>query len=398
MLSRIDRSWQARVADWVATGPLSEVLGETTSQGWRLRPLVRRYRWFALLVMLPVLVTALYLYVFAADLYVSESQFLIRSAEAPAPSSMLGSFLGASSMRPTAEETSAVQAFLISHDAVAALDRQLNLRTMYKRPVVDVLGRLNGDPTAESLLRYYKRHVKVAADDTSGVTTLTVKAFRPEDARKIAESLLVLSDQLVNRFNDRAQADALRVAQAEVARSEARVAAVHDQLALFRNNKRSLDPEKSGAMVTQVIGGIEVELARARAELAVQSAGLRQGNPQLTALQSRVASLERQAQAQNARLTGAAGSLAPTVTAYERIALEREFADKEYAASMVSLDSARLDAQKKHLYLVRVVEPNLPQKSLAPQRGYILLTLFLSLLVAYGIGWLILAGIREHAA
>src|SRR5207344_3169151 len=133
----------------------------------------------------------------------------------------------------------------------------------------------------------------VVGDDTNGVTTLTVSAFRPEDARKIAEALLALSDQLVNRFNERAQADALRIAQAEVARSEARVAAVHEQLSSFRTEKRSLDPEKSGAMVTQVIGGIEGELAKARAELAMQSAALRQGNPQLTALQSRVASLER---------------------------------------------------------------------------------------------------------
>jgi len=286
----------------------------------------------------------------------------------------------------------------MSHDAVAALETKLDLRKMYRRPMIDVLGRLNGDPKAESLLRYYQRHVKVAGDDTTGVTTLTVSAFRPEDARQIAESLLVLSDQLVNRFNARAQADALRVAQSEVARSEARVAAVHEQLAVFRTEKRSLDPEKSGAMVTQVIGGIEGELARARAELAVQSAALRQGNPQLTALQSRVASLERQAQAQNARLTGPGGSLAPTVSSYERIALEREFADKEYALALGSLDTARLDAQKKHLYLVRVVQPNLPEKSLAPRRGFILLSLFVSLVVAYGIGWLILAGIREHAA
>ena len=398
MLSKVDRTWRDRLADWVAAGPLSGALGETTPQGWRLRPAVRRYRWFALLVLLPVFVTAFYLYVFAADQYLSECQFLIRSSEMPAPTSVLGSFLGGSGMRPTAEETSAVQAFLMSHDAVAALERQLDLRKMYKRPLIDVLGRLNGQPKAESLLRYYRRHVKVAGDDTTGVTTLTVSAFRPDDARKIAESLLVLSDQLVNRFNERAQADALRVAQSEVARAEARVAAVHEQLSTFRTEKRSLDPEKSGAMVTQVIGGIEGELAKARAELAVQGAALRQGNPQLAALQSRVASLERQAQAQNARLTGPTGSLAPAVSAYERIALEREFADKEYALAMSSLEAARLDAQKKHVYLVRVVQPNLPEKSLAPQRFFILATLFVSLLVAYGIGWLILAGIREHAA
>jgi capsular polysaccharide transport system permease protein len=398
MLSRIERTWDERLAAWVGGGPLGGVLGEQTSQGWRLRPLVRRYRWFSLLVVLPTLVTALYLYLLAADQYVSEAQFMIRSAQPPSASSALNSMFGNAVALPTAGDSSAVAAFLLSHDAVAELDRKLDLKTIYRRPLIDVFGRLNGDPKAETLLRYYQHKVKVASDDTTGVITLTVRAFRPADAQHINEGLLTLSDQLVNSFNDRAQADALRVAQAEVARSEARVASVHDQLSQFRDQRRSLDPEKSGAMVTQVIGGIEGQLATARAELAVQSAALRAGNPRLVALQSKVASLERQATAQQGRLAGAPGSLAPAANAFERLGLEREFADKEYAAAMASLESAHLDAEKKHLYLVRIVQPNLPEKSLYPQRAYILLTLFVGLLVAYGIGWLILAGIREHAA
>ena len=40
----------------------------------------------------------------------------------------------------------------------------------------------------------------------------------------------------------------------------------------------------------------------------------------------------------------------------------------------------------------------MPVKSLFPQRGRIVLMTFIALCVAYGIGWLILAGVREHAA
>jgi capsular polysaccharide transport system permease protein len=398
MLSRIERTWDERLTAWVSAGALGRVLGEQTPQGWQLRPFVRRYRWFSLLVLLPTLVTALYLYLLAADQYVSEAQFMVRSAQPATQSSMVSSMFGGGGMLPTVEESNAVAAFLVSHDAVAQLDRKLDLKTIYKRPMIDVIGRLNGDPKAETLLRYFQHKVKVANDDTTGVTTLTVRAFRPADAQHINEALLTQSDQLVNSFNERAQTDALRVAQAEVARSEARVAAVHDQLSQFRDARHSLDPEKSGAMVTQVIGGIEGQLASARAELAVQSAALRPGNPRLVALQTKVASLQRQAEAQQGRLAGSPGSLAPTANAFERLGLEREFADKEYAASMAALETARLDAEKKHLYLVRIVQPNLPERSLYPQRGYVLLTLFVGLLVAYGIGWLILAGIREHAA
>lgn len=48
--------------------------------------------------------------------------------------------------------------------------------------------------------------------------------------------------------------------------------------------------------------------------------------------------------------------------------------------------------------MVRVVEPNLPVKALYPQRLKIVATVFFALALAYAIGWLILAGVREHAS
>ena len=102
--------------------------------------------------------------------------------------------------------------------------------------------------------------------------------------------------------------------------------------------------------------------------------------------------------AQRARLTGGAGSLAPAVAGYERLAVDRDLANRAYASALQSLETARLDAQKQHVYLVRVVEPNLPVKSTYPKRAVTVLGVFGALLLAYGIGWLIVVGVREHAA
>ena len=101
---------------------------------------------------------------------------------------------------------------------------------------------------------------------------------------------------------------------------------------------------------------------------------------------------------QRGRLTGGDASLAPTVAGYERLSVDRELATKAYGSALQSLETARLDAQKQHVYLVRVVEPNLPQKSTYPLRAVTVLGVFGALLLAYGIGWLIVVGVREHAA
>ena len=63
---------------------------------------------------------------------------------------------------------------------------------------------------------------------------------------------------------------------------------------------------------------------------------------------------------------------------------------------MTALETARLDAQRKQLYLERLVQPSLPDESMEPRRVRSVFTVFLLGLVAWGVLSLILAGVREH--
>ncbi|MGI9377962.1 MAG: capsule biosynthesis protein, partial [Tsuneonella suprasediminis] len=65
--------------------------------------------------------------------------------------------------------------------------------------------------------------------------------------------------------------------------------------------------------------------------------------------------------------------------------------------AQASFQSAREQLLKQQLFIVPVVEPNLPGKALYPKRLSIIAIVFFGLLFAYAIGWLILAGAREHA-
>jgi capsular polysaccharide transport system permease protein len=63
-----------------------------------------------------------------------------------------------------------------------------------------------------------------------------------------------------------------------------------------------------------------------------------------------------------------------------------------------ALENARLQAMRQQLFVVDVVRPNLPERALFPRRTMMVATVFLALLLSYSIGWLIIAGMREHAA
>ena len=68
------------------------------------------------------------------------------------------------------------------------------------------------------------------------------------------------------------------------------------------------------------------------------------------------------------------------------------------AMASTALLRAQDEARRQQLFVVPVVDANLPVRALYPQRTKIVVTVFLSLLLVYGIGWLIAAGVREHAA
>ena len=280
------------------------------------------------------------------------------------------------------------------------MQRKLNLVEIWRRPEADLVARLwDSDPPAERLLKYYKRMVNVSHDSSSGTVTLSVRAFRSEDAQAVAEALLTLSEGLVNRLGDRARENTLNVARAEVTRAEQRVIAAREAVTGFRVRERLVDPTSEAKASLEIVAKLEATLTQARAELIEKTAYLRTGNPELRNVQNRIDALERQIAIERARITADGQQALPQQLAgYERLLLEREFADKQLASATASLETARVDAQRQALFLARVVEPNMAQEAEYPKAGFILGSLLAILCVLYAMGWLVVAGVREHAS
>ena len=87
----------------------------------------------------------------------------------------------------------------------------------------------------------------------------------------------------------------------------------------------------------------------------------------------------------------------PPASAYERLSLEREFANKMTSAAEAELVRSRAEASRQLLYLERISEPNLADDSTQPKRIPSVVTVFAANLLLVLVGWLILSGVREHA-
>lgn len=125
---------------------------------------------------------------------------------------------------------------------------------------------------------------------------------------------------------------------------------------------------------------------------------MRPDNPGLLEVRNRIAALERQIAEERQRYTAGNETLASQLAEYERLMLERDLADRQLASAVASLEQARVEAQRQQVFLARVVEPNLAEYPLYPRRIMNSIGLFIGLAVIYGIGKLLIAGMREHAA
>lgn len=362
----------------------------------RLKRFLRHpFTWW---VLAPTLLAIAYFYGYASNQYVSEARFVVRSrADAPqvSLSGMLSAAVGGAG-GAAAGEAYSVRDFLTSHDAVMRTNERLDLVRIWGRDEADLIARLwNDDP--ERLTKYYGSMVSVSFDSTTGVVTLRVRSFTPEDSKAIADTLLALSEQLVNSLSERAREDALRIARAEVGIAERRVLDSREALSRFRQQQQELDSAGAVQAAVQAMGQLEGQLIAAQAELRERMSFMRPDNVALQNTRNRIEALERQIVAERTRRTQGDGALAHQLGTFERLMLEREFADRQLASATASLETARIEAQRQQMYLSRVVEPNLAVYPLYPRKLISVGSIFLGLSVAFGIGWLLVAGMREHA-
>jgi capsular polysaccharide transport system permease protein len=121
-------------------------------------------------------------------------------------------------------------------------------------------------------------------------------------------------------------------------------------------------------------------------------------SPQIPVVSTRIASLDALIAQERAKITGNSGSVAAAQTEYERLDGASKLAEKQLASAFKSLEAARLQAQRQQLYLETIVQPNLPDFPLYPLRLVSFSMVLASCLLAYGIAWLLVASVREHAA
>lgn len=400
------RSWSRdRLGSSVA---LDKDLAPPVDQRWTLNAsdasfdylALRRRRWFdldrwfglTLIVVLPTLIAIVYYGLLAADRFVSESEFVLRSPAALSTSGFSallaaqGGVAAASGLTIGGDsDAEAIAAYIDSLDAMAAVDRVLDLPKVFARPEADWFARYPAvlrSETNYSLHRYYQDMISVDYNPTTAIIKLTVEAFRPEDAQAIGEALIGDAESLANRMDARRRQDAIKAATDQVESARAQVITAQRNLTELRLREQMIDPVKMSGVIIETIGKLLVQSIDAKSRLS-DLLNNTPNNQQASVLRGQIASLEDQIATQQRRLAGPDGSLSPILAEYARLSLLSEFANQIHAASLEQLEAARAEAARQRAFVERISGPTLTDFSTQPRRGLMVILVFAVTLSAW---------------
>jgi capsular polysaccharide transport system permease protein len=204
-----------------------------------------------------------------------------------------------------------------------------------------------------------------------------------------------MGERLVNNMNLRSRKDLIQVAEREVVLAEERSKGAAAALSAFRTDRSVFDPDRQSALQLQGVARLRDELLQAESQLD-QIRKVSPANPQIGSLESRVKGLRSAIASENAGVLGREGGLSSKSPVFDRLTLEKTFADRQLGSALSALDAARSEALRKQLYLERLVQPNLPDHALEPRRLRSILTVLIVGLALWAVVSLVAASIREH--
>ena len=349
------------------------------------------YRW----VLVSVLVVALYYMFIASDRYQSTANLFVKSADtdtAAIPGLQL-----ISGNNTQQQDSSVLITYILSYAMLDYLDEKIQIGEHFSSSDWDMISRMESEPSREDFLNYYRSRISVSSAIDNSLIEVRAQAFTPEYSKLIVDEIIVEAERFVNEVSQRIAKDQISFIDGEVERAQKNISALRENILKFQNKNNLLDPEVSGIALQTAVNTLEAELIQLRANEKVQSGFLNDQAAELVATRARIEAIEEQLIQERAKLASDdTASINEAFAEFTQMKFDLDFAGQVYATTLAGAEQARVEAYKKLKYLIVVSPPFLPEDAKYPRVLYNLITMLVSLTLAYGIIMMIIATIREH--
>lgn len=352
-------------------------------------------------ILLPVVVTAIYLMVFAKDQYASMVGFTIRQEETGTASELMG---GLSNILGGGAQGHADLLFeyVQSQEIVERISQDFDLLAHYSQTwPMDPVFSLWPSATIEDLLWFWGRMVRITYDKSTGLMLVQVRARDPQSAQQIAQLIVAESERMINRLNETARRDTTRNAEADLDTSLTRLRAAREALAEFRARTQIVDPQADIQGRMGVLNNLQQQLAESLVEQDLLMQSVDGADPRMRQVQRRIEVVRNRIREERETFARMDVTVDDTdyprlIAQFEGLQVDQAFAEATYQAALMALDAARSNASRQNLYLANFIQPTLAQRAQYPRSLQIIGLVLLFATLLWGIMALVYYSLRDR--
>lgn len=352
------------------------------------------FRMMAIWVLGPAAASTIYYAVIAPPEFESKAEITIRGESPPATSLLSG--LGITAGATATTDPRMVVDYLQSSAAVDLLRARFGFAQAYDRFSLNPFARLDPHAPIELATDYWDHKLKANYDSVANTISMTVRAYTPEDALRLANGALEASREVEHTLNAQVQHGSYQLATQQVNATKRDYDAAHERLTKLQGNVNTLTLGAEAQEMVSLVGSIDNQLATLKVSQAAVQAAFRPDAPQSKAVESQIADLEKQRAAAVAKARTAPGPPAAEHDVEVQAALmDYQFAQKNYFAAEAALLAA-LPQNQTQSFVVSFVPPRLPEQSNYWIRFLNVIAVTLASAVLLGVGVLGYSVIKDH--
>ncbi len=355
---------------------------------------------FVLAVVLPTLACLLYLVFLAAPQFVSESRFVVRGSLEKLAIDSIGQAAALSALN-NSQEAHVVADYIRSPRIVADLATEFDLRQIYAGAPLDIVWNLPATSSSDRLARQWQSMTTAEVDATTGIITVRIHAFEPEDAQALNRAAIKLSETLVAGFTHKMRVQRLGEALADSKAAQAEMTALLTALEGERNKEGTLDPLTTATALAALVSTLRDERATLVAAREAAATRLHAEAPSLSLTEERIRALDTQIELvlgtiQDKRSTTARNDLLSASSLFDILQTRRELVARRVARAENALALAKQDAIRQQVYIDVFMQPTLGQKKDHPNSLQTTFFAFLGLFAIWAIAALYFQSVRER--
>ncbi|WP_267523143.1 capsule biosynthesis protein [Campylobacter sp. MG1] len=341
------------------------------------------------------LISLIYFAFIASSRYESTAIIGVKSTSTTTDTSSLIPIIGLTSS--SKEDLMYLKEYINSYDMLAILQKDINIKAMYEGKIDYELFLKNLD-VKEDFLKYYQSRIKVVYDDITGLLSIKINAFSPEDSKKIADTILKESENFINEISHKIAREQMSFAKEELEKASLELSKAQDEITVFQNNNALIDPTNQTKTQLEIASKIENKIIEKEVELSSLSSYLNSNTPQIQAIKSEINSLKYQLDNEKSKLTSKEhkNKLNTLIFEFSNLTFKLKFAEDAYKIALNSYQNSKLEASKKLKQLIIISKPNISDIPTYPNTIYNTLSILFILSLIFGIFKFSLSILEEH--